>query len=93
MADAAASAGAVVWGGLLALVYLGGLAWTVRRVRGARHPLAIVAASFVLRGAIVVVGLVMVMRGDVVRLLLAFGGFLLARAVVLWWVRTRHAGA
>ena len=85
------AAGAVVWGVWLALVYLGGLAWTVRLVRGARHPFAIVAASSVLRGAIVAAGLVLVMRSDVVRLLLAFGGFLLTRSVVLWRVRVRQS--
>lgn len=98
MADAAAG-----WlvpalaGALLALVYLAGLWWTVQRVAHVRHPVALVAVSFVARTALVVGGLWLVMDGQVVRLLVAFGGFLVVRAAVLWRVRAgahrAHAGA
>jgi F1F0 ATPase subunit 2 len=89
MADAAAG-----WlvpalaGALLALVYFAGLWWTVQRVVHARHPVALVAVSFVVRTALVVGALWLVMDGRVVRLLAALGGFLVVRAAVLWRVRT-----
>jgi F1F0 ATPase subunit 2 len=65
-------------------VYFAGLWWTVQRVTRARHPVALVAASFVLRAALAVAVLLLIMSGDVVRLLVALGGFLLVRTVVLW---------
>ena len=83
---AAAAAGA-----LLALAYLGGLAWTVQRLRTARRPVWWLVGSFALRGVLVAAGLVAIMQGDGARLLLAVGGFLLTRAAVLWIVRARHA--
>lgn len=93
MDDIGAGLAAVSAGVLLALAYLGGLAWTVRRVRRARHPLAWLVGSFVLRGVLVATGLVAIMQGDGTRLLLAVGGFLLTRGAVLWIVRARHARA
>jgi F1F0 ATPase subunit 2 len=98
MADAAAG-----WlvpalaGALLAVAYLAGLWWTVQRVVHARHPVALVAVSFVVRTALVVGGLWLIMDGSVMRLLPALGGFLAVRAAVLWRVRAGahapHAGA
>ena len=91
MDDVSAWLAAAVAGALLALVYLGGLAWTVQRVRGARHPLGWLVGSFVLRGVLVATGLVVIMQGDATRLLLAVVGFVLTRAAILWRVRVRHA--
>lgn len=87
MSDAAGWLGAALGGALLALVHLAGLWWTVQRATRDRHPVMLVAASFVLRAALAVTALLLMMGGDVVRLLLALGGFLTARAVVLWRVR------
>jgi F1F0 ATPase subunit 2 len=87
MGEAAGWLGAAFGGGLLALVYFAGLWWTVRRATRARHPVALVAASFVLRAALAVAVLLLIMSGDIVRLLVALGGFLMVRAVVLWRVR------
>lgn len=91
MGDVSAWLAAAVGGAMLALVYLGGLAWTVQRVRGARRPLGWLIGSFVLRGALVAIGLVVIMQGDVTRLLVAAGAFMLTRAAVLGRVRVRHA--
>jgi F1F0 ATPase subunit 2 len=74
-------------GALVALLYLAGLWWTVQRVPRTRHPVALVAGSYVLRAMMVVGALVLIMNGDVVRLLAALGGFLLVRALVLRKVR------
>lgn len=90
MGEAAGWLGAALGGALLALVYVAGLWWTVQRVTRTRHPLALVAASFALRAALVVAVLLLIMGGDVVRLLVALGGFLMARAMVLWRVRQGH---
>jgi F1F0 ATPase subunit 2 len=87
MREAMGWLGAALGGGLLAVVYFAGLWWTVQRATRARHPLAIVAASFVLRAALAVAVLLLIMGGDVVRLLVAVGGFLMVRTVVLWRVR------
>lgn len=91
MDDVSAWLAPAIGGALLALVYLGGLAWTVQRVRGARYPLGWLVGSFLLRGALVAAGLVVIMQGDGARLLLAIGGFVLTRAAILWRVRARHA--
>jgi F1F0 ATPase subunit 2 len=85
--EAVAWVGAALGGALLALVYFAGLWWTVRRATQVRHPLALVAVSFVLRAALAVAVLLLIMGGDVVRLLVALGGFLVVRTVVLSRVR------
>lgn len=87
MTDAAGWAGAALVGAVLGLGYFAGLWWTVQRARRARHPEALVVASFVLRAAVAVGVLLLIMGDDVRRLLAALGGFLVVRTVVLWRVR------
>jgi F1F0 ATPase subunit 2 len=87
VSEAAGWLGAALGGALLALGYFAGLWWTVQRVTTARRPVVFVAASFVLRAMLAVAVLLLIMSGDVVRLLAALGGFLMVRTVVLWRVR------
>lgn len=87
MSEAAGWIGAAMGGALLALLYFAGLWWTVQRARRARHPGVLVAASFVLRAALAATVLIALAGGDVMRLLVALGGFLMVRTLVLWRVR------
>jgi F1F0 ATPase subunit 2 len=91
--DAAVWLGAALAGALLGLTYFAGLWWTVQRVRRARHPVLLVAASFGLRAALAVAVLFLIMSGEVMRLLVALGGFFLVRTVVLRRVRESGPGA
>jgi F1F0 ATPase subunit 2 len=93
VSDAAVWLGAALAGALLGLMYFAGLWWTVQRVRRARHPVLLVAASFGLRAALAVAVLFLIMSGEVMRLLVALGGFLLVRTVVLRRVRQGVPGA
>jgi F1F0 ATPase subunit 2 len=87
MGETAGWLAAALGGALLALAYFAGLWWTVQRATRARHPAAILAASYAIRAALAVAVLLLIMGGDVVRLLMALGGFLAVRTVVLWRVR------
>jgi F1F0 ATPase subunit 2 len=50
-----------IFGSLLAILYFGGLWWTVRRLPIARHPSALYFGSLLLRLAIVLAGLFIVL--------------------------------
>jgi F1F0 ATPase subunit 2 len=93
VSDLAGVLGAALAGALLGLAYFAGLWWTVRRAGRARHPAALVAASFVVRAALAVTALLYIMAGDVVRLLVALGAFLVVRTAALWRVRRGLHGA
>ena len=75
-------------GAVLALLYFAGLWWTVQRVADARHPIALLAVSFALRAAVAAGALLLIMQGDIGRLLVALGAFLIVRTAVLWRVRS-----
>ncbi|MGK2897459.1 MAG: N-ATPase subunit AtpR [Burkholderiaceae bacterium] len=81
--------GTLVWvaallaGGLLGVVFFGGLWWTVRRGALSPTPARWFFGSLVLRTAIVLAGFYAVGAGQPVRLGLCLLGFLLARAIVL----------
>lgn len=92
VSDAAVWLGAALAGALLGLTYFAGLWWTVQRVTRARHPVRLVAASFLLRAALAVAALFLIMSGEVMRLLVALGGFLLVRTLVLRRVRQGAPG-
>ncbi len=77
----------VVAGGLLGLVFYGGLWWTVRRAATFRRPGPSVLASLLLRMGVTLGGFHLIAGDDWARLLLCLTGFLLSRAVVTW--RTR----
>ena len=69
-------------GGLLGLLFFGGLWWTVRRAFASPRPALWVGGSLLLRMACVAAGFVIVSAGDWRRLLACLLGFWAAR----WWV-------
>ncbi len=74
-------AGAV--GGLLGLLFVGGLWWTVQRAFGSPRPALWVGVSLLLRMAWVAAGFVVVSAGDWRRLLSCLLGFWAARWLVV----------
>jgi F1F0 ATPase subunit 2 len=90
--QAAGWALAALAGALLGLLYFGGLWWTVRRVMVVKHPIVLVAGSFLVRAALAGGALLLIMDGDIVRLLVALGAFLFVRGIVLWRVRAAAPG-
>jgi F1F0 ATPase subunit 2 len=84
---------AAAGGALIAALYFAGLWYTVQRVPHARYPFAVLVASFVLRAGLAAGALWVVVQGDVLRLLVALGAFLVVRAAVVWRVRPAlHGG-
>jgi F1F0 ATPase subunit 2 len=69
-------------GVLLGLFHFGGLWWTVRRVRGASRPYRFLAASFALRGLVVVAAFVLLAGGGPAQLLAGLLGFVSVRIVL-----------
>lgn len=80
---------AALAGGVLAVLHLGGLWMTVRRLPTSRHRVLLTVSSFLLRVALVGVGFVLVLGGDrdPARLLAALAGFVAVRTVLVWRVR------
>lgn len=76
---ALASAG----GMLIGFGYFGVLWWAVRRVPTARHPALLIGGTFLLRTAGAAAGIVLVSQGEIVGLLGAVAGFLVARTIVI----------
>jgi F1F0 ATPase subunit 2 len=80
---------AALAGGMLAVLHLGGLWVTVRRLPASRHRVLLTVGSFLLRVVLVGVGFVLVLGGDrdPARLLAALAGFVVVRTVLVWRVR------
>jgi len=74
---------ASIAGGLLGLLFFGGLWWTVRRALDSPRPGLWVGGSMLLRMACVAAGFIVVSAGDWRRLLLCLLGFLAARWLVV----------
>ena len=72
-----------VAGGLLGVIFFGGLWWTLRRAFASKRPAVWVGASLLLRMACVVGGFILVSSGDWRRLLACLLGFWAARWAVL----------
>ena len=79
---------AVLAGGLLGVVYFGGLWWTVQRIERSHWAGFLVLGSFLLRSALVLAGIYVVAAGSWVRVLCALVGFMVSRIII-----TRHFGA
>ncbi|MBT7164018.1 MAG: ATP synthase subunit I [Victivallales bacterium] len=81
----------VAWlvGGVLGMVFFGGLWWTVRRAVPSRRPAFWFVGSFVLRMGIAGIGFYSVVAsGGLSRLLVCLLGFLMARGLVMWLTRS-----
>ena len=79
----------MVWvvGGLLGLLYFGGLWWTVRRLPAARNPWLLYFASLLARILLVVSGFFAVLQlTDAPRLCVCLVGFVLARLILTHWL-------
>lgn len=79
-------------GGLLGLIYFGGLWLTIRSLPGARMPGVMVIISLIARLALVLTGFYWVMGGRWERMLACLVGFLVARTVVVNKTRMRAEG-
>jgi F1F0 ATPase subunit 2 len=84
---------AVAAGGVLGLVFFGGLWLTVDRLGRSRRPLALAALSFGLRLAVAGVGFWVVLRWGPQHLVAALVGFLAMRAVLVRRVAAGLPGA
>jgi F1F0 ATPase subunit 2 len=82
MTETAGVLTAALAGALLGLVFFGGLWWTVRRALSSAQTALWFSGSFLLRTAIVLMGIYVVSRGDWRRMAACMAGFLLARAII-----------
>ena len=80
-------------GFLLGTLFFGGLWLTVKRTLAAKHSPVWFAVSMVLRTAVTLGGLMLISGAGVERLLLALGGFALAKVVVLLLTLKRGGAA
>ncbi len=69
-------------GGVLGLIYFGGLWWTVRKGLASERPALLFFGSMVLRMSIVLPGFYFIAQAQWQRLLLCLLGFVIARLVV-----------
>ncbi len=76
-------------GGLLGVFYFWGLWITVRRLPYTGHKGLMLIGSFLLRGAAVLSGFLLVMDGSGLRLAAALLGFLAVRQVMSWRIKGR----
>jgi F1F0 ATPase subunit 2 len=80
---------AAAWlaGGLLGVIFFGGLWWTVRRGIASSRPALWFLGSLLLRMSIVLAGFYFVSGGQWKRLVACLVGFVIARVVVTWLTR------
>lgn len=74
---------AATGGIVIGFAYFATLWWTVRRMSTARHPALLVAGTFLVRAGGAAVGIVLVSRGEIVGVLAAVAGFLVARTIMI----------
>ena len=82
---------AVVVGLAAGAAYFGGLWWTLSRLSRWRRPGWVLAASFAVRGALLLAVFALVARQGLVPLLLALVGFIAARLALAAWLRSAAA--
>lgn len=73
---------ALLAGGVLGVIYFGGLWWTVRKGLSSQQPALWFSGSLLLRMSIVLAGFYFIAHGHWQRLLLSLLGFVIARLVV-----------
>ena len=78
---------AIVFGGVLATVYFGGLWWTIHRLRNSRQPLATYFASLLARLTIVLSGLYVLIIGfPSYAFALGLAGFMITKWFLVRWL-------
>ncbi|MHB1460890.1 MAG: N-ATPase subunit AtpR [Armatimonadota bacterium] len=82
MSDTTGMVISLLTGLLLGLLFFGGLWWTVQRILTARHPVALVMGSLLLRLGTVIIGMVVVAHDHWVRFVVCLLGLVIARVVV-----------
>jgi len=80
----------IAWaaGALIGTIFFGGLWWTVRKAVSFRQPALWFLASQLLRTAFALSAFYFVARGDWLRLLSCLFGFIVARMIVTWLMRS-----
>lgn len=73
---------ALLAGALIALMFFGGLWWTVRKTVSSKHPALWVFASLLVRTTIALAGFYFVSGGHWQRLLVCLLGFMITRSMV-----------
>ena len=73
---------ALVMGGVLGVIFFGGLWWTVRKVISSKWPALWLLGSMLLRTGIALAGFYFVAGGHWERLLACLAGFVIARLIV-----------
>ncbi len=76
------------FGGLLGLIFFGGLWWTVRKCLSSTRPALWILSSFLVRMGVVLIAFYVVADEQLIPLLLCLLGFIMARLVVTWFTRT-----
>jgi F1F0 ATPase subunit 2 len=82
----------LIAGGLIGLVYFGGLWVTVQRLATSKRPALLALGSFLLRSFVVISVFYLVMDGRLERLAALMIGFFIARRVLLTRLRPERAG-
>lgn len=77
---------AVLTGFCLGILFFGGLWMTVLAMPKSRHPVVIAVASFWVRTAVVIAGLLLAMDGRWQRALACLVGFILVRILLSRWI-------
>jgi F1F0 ATPase subunit 2 len=73
----------------IGVAFYGGLWLTVSRLGSTAHPVLLVAASFIARTACALAGIWFASAGDLTRLALCLGGFVMARWLIFWTTSSR----
>jgi F1F0 ATPase subunit 2 len=76
-----------VAGGVLGVIFFGGLCWTVRKAVSSKRPVLWFFGSLWLRMSVAVAGFYFVSGGHWQRLLACLLGFVVAQLVVTWLMR------
>jgi F1F0 ATPase subunit 2 len=75
-------------GAALAILFFGGLWWTIQRAIASPRPALWFAGSLLLRASAVLGGIYLVGQGEWIRIVACLVGFAMTRPLVLW--STRH---
>lgn len=77
----------LVAGGVLGLLYFGGLWWTVHKVQKSNRPILFYSVSFATRLILIATCLILLLQVGSWHLLISLAGFYLARLVLVYQAR------